>query len=171
MEPLVDIVIEDPRWENLGLDRLAEWAIETSFAALGMSKFGYCLCVMGCDNARIAVLNGDFRSKTKPTNVLSWPSFNLGPVSLGAPPRPIEPGLVHDPKMLGDIALAYETCAQEAQEQNKTLSDHVAHLIVHGFLHLLGYDHVEDLDAEFMENQEREILTKMGLCDPYIEAT
>ncbi len=68
---------------------------------------------------------------------------------------------------LGDLAIAFETCAREAQEAGKTMADHVTHLIVHGTLHLLGYDHLRDGDATLMENLETEILGKMGIADPY----
>ena len=108
---------------------------------------------MGCDDARIAELNGDFRDKPQPTNVLSWPSEERGAAQPGAAPAlPTGP----DPE-LGDIAIAYETCAREAAEQGKPMADHVTHLIVHAVLHLLGYDHIRDADATLMEATEVEI--------------
>ena len=88
----------------------------------------------------------------------------------GGDPLPAEPG-IDGLLELGDIALAYETCATEAQAAEKPLADHVTHLIVHGLLHLLGYDHENDPDALLMEGLEREILGKMGLDDPYRETS
>lgn len=118
------------------------------------------------DDAAIADLNAEFRDKPQPTNVLSWPAQNLAPDVAGAQPAAPKADVFGDIP-LGDIALAYETCTREAQEQGKTLSDHVTHLIVHGILHLLGYDHERDRDATVMEGLEVEILGKLGLDDPY----
>ncbi|WP_054004481.1 rRNA maturation RNase YbeY [Cypionkella psychrotolerans] len=166
MEPLVDIVIEDARWEALGLDALAELAVRAAFAELGLPEVGFSLCLMGCDDARILELNGDFRGKPKPTNVLSWPSEERG-VDAGEVPDLPEPGEADDPESLGDIAISYDTCALEAAEAGKPMADHVSHLIVHGLLHLLGYDHIRAADGDLMEATEVRILARLGLSDPY----
>ena len=113
------------------------------------------LSVLLCDDETIARLNGQWRGQQKPTNVLSFP----------APPLQ---GTVPDEKIpLGDIAIAYETLAREAEENGKTVSYHLSHLVVHGFLHLLGYDHHMDDEAERMERLERDILARIGVADPY----
>ena len=112
------------------------------------------LSVLLCDDETIARLNTQWRGQQKPTNVLSFP----------APPLQ---GAVPDEKIpLGDIAIAYETLAREAEENGKTVSEHLSHLVVHGFLHLLGYDHHMDDDAERMERLERDILARIGVADP-----
>ncbi len=124
------------------------------------------LSVLACDDARISILNADFRDKPTPTNVLSWPEEDLSPVLDGAAPelpRPNPAGAIS----LGDIAIAYDTCAREAAEQGKPFVAHVTHLLVHGTLHLLGYDHIRDRDATRMEALEVEILGKLGVPDPY----
>jgi probable rRNA maturation factor len=164
---LTDIVIEDPRWEDAGLDELAEDAAANVLNYLGFSVDGYEIAVLGCDDPRIADLNAEFRGKPTATNVLSWPSHDLASAQDGdtpnAPPPP-------DPMMgesLGDIAIAFDTCAREAEDAGKAMSDHVTHLVVHGVLHLLGYDHVRDRDATLMEGLETRILGKMGIADPY----
>lgn len=167
MEPLVDTVIEDARWAVLGLDSLAERAARAALAYLGLQAEGFSLCVMGCDDARIAVLNADFRGKPRPTNVLSWPSEERAAEFVGESPELPAPGPADDPLHLGDIAIAYETCEREAAEQKKSLSDHVTHLLVHGLLHLLGYDHIEDEDAALMEGIETRTLATLGIADPY----
>lgn len=167
MEPLVDTVIEDARWAALGLDSLAERAARAALADLGLQAEGFSLCVMGCDDARIAVLNADFRGKPRPTNVLSWPSEERAAEFVGELPELPAPGPADDPLHLGDIAIAYETCEREAAEQKKVLSDHVTHLLVHGLLHLLGYDHIEDEDAALMEGIETRTLATLGIADPY----
>lgn len=160
----IDIAMEDPRWEQAGLSALAERAACATLAHLAIAQAE--VVILACDDARIAVLNADFRAKPTPTNVLSWPSDERGAEDDGDPPLPPEPdpdGIIE----LGDIAIAYDTCAAEAAAAGKSLPDHATHLIVHGILHLLGYDHVRDADATLMEQLEVEILGKMGLDDPY----
>jgi probable rRNA maturation factor len=109
--------------------------------------------VMVDDDARIRALNKLWRGFDKPTNVLSFPS----PDTQRGPER-----------TLGDIAISYETAAREAEAEDKSFADHMAHLSVHGFLHLLGYDHESDDDAEEMEGLERDILARIGVSDPYV---
>ena len=164
---LVETMIEDERWEAFGLAAVAERAGRAVLAGLDLPGAGFAISLMGCDDARIAVLNADFRGKPQPTNVLSWPSQERGAEFAGEAPEPPEPGEADDPEPLGDIAIAWETCAREAGEQDKPMVDHVTHLIVHGMLHLLGYDHVEEEDAALMEGLEVRILASLGVSDPY----
>lgn len=164
---LVETVIEDARWEAFGLAVLAERAGRAALAAVGLPVEGFAISLMGCDDARIAVLNADFRGKPQPTNVLSWPSEERGAEFVGEVPEVPDPGTADDPDSLGDIAIAFETCAREAEEQDKPFADHVTHLLVHGVLHLLGYDHIEDEDAALMEGLEVRILASLGVSDPY----
>ncbi len=164
---LVETVIEDARWEAFGLIALAERAGRAVLVGLGLPVEGFVISLMGCDDARIAILNAGFRGKPVPTNVLSWPSEERGAEFAGkAPERPV-PGEADDPETLGDIAIAWETCEREAAGQGKPMVDHVTHLIVHGVLHLLGYDHVEEEDAALMERLEVRILASLGVSDPY----
>jgi probable rRNA maturation factor len=169
MTELADVVIEDPRWEAAGLVALVERAARAALAHLGLPTEGYELAVLGCDDARIAVLNGDFRDKPAATNVLSWPSEERGAAAEGGAPGPPPPSDPDEPAHLGDLALAFDTCAAEADSAGKPLADHVTHLVVHGVLHLLGYDHTRDGDAALMERIETEILGKLGVPDPYRE--
>lgn len=106
------------------------------------------------DDAMMADINSQWRNQPKPTNVLSFPAFPLVP---GGQPGP----------MLGDIILARETIEREAADLGKPVDEHITHLVVHGFLHLFGYDHIENNDAEKMEAIETRILTSLGLSDPY----
>lgn len=167
MDDLVDTIIEDPRWDSFGLAALAEPAARATLGALGLGPDGFSLALMGCDDARIAVLNADFRGKPQPTNVLSWPSEERAAEVIGAAPDLPEPGPDDDPAFLGDIAIAWDTCAAEAITQGKTMADHVTHLVVHAALHLLGYDHIEPEDAAVMEALEVRILASLGVSDPY----
>lgn len=168
MEPLVDVVIEADRWLALNLDELAQGAVAAAFLHLGLPQVGFTLCLMACDDARIAALNADFRGKAVATNVLSWPSEDRAADLDGAVPDLPEPGPADDPDHLGDIAISYDTCKAEALAAQKPMADHVTHLIVHGLLHLLGYDHIRAADGDLMEATEAEILARLGLSDPYM---
>jgi len=155
----IDVVIEAPDWEAVDLTGMADRAVRASLRHLGLERGE--ISLLGCDDARIAALNGDFRGKPQPTNVLSWPAEDLAPGTQGGEPaKPAE-------ETLGDIAIAYETCAREAAEQGKPLADHITHLLVHSTLHLLGYDHMTEADAAKMEALEVEILASLGVPDPY----
>lgn len=167
MEPLVDTLTEDARWDAFGLGPLADEAARQTLRGLGLPESGYEISLLGCSDARIAELNADFRGKPQPTNVLSWPSAERGAVRDGGVPARPRPGPAEMPAELGDIAIAWETCEREASEQGKPFREHVTHLVVHGILHLLGYDHVRDGDAALMEAAETKILAGMGLPDPY----
>lgn len=170
MEPLVDTLIEDARWAAFGLEDLALSAIKATLAALDLPAGGYEISLLGCNDRRIAELNTDFRGKPQPTNVLSWPSNELGAARDGDLPKRPKPGGVAGPAELGDIAIAWETCEAEALDQAISMRDHVTHLLVHGTLHLLGYDHTRDGDAALMEGTEGRVLLAMGLADPYVSA-
>lgn len=164
---LVETLVEDARWEAFGLEPLAERVARVALTVLGLPTDGIQISVMGCDDARIAGLNADFRGKPQPTNILSWPSEERRPEQPGGSPDAPEPGDPADPESLGDIAIAWETCVSEAAAQGKPMTDHVTHLLVHGVLHLLGYDHVDEADAAVMEGLEVRILASLGVCDPY----
>ncbi len=116
--------------------------------------------ILFTSDAQVHGLNREWRGKDKPTNVLSFPMLEREDLLALAPEGP--------PEMLGDIALAHETCAREAAEKGVSLEHHTAHLIVHGLLHLAGHDHVDsDAQAEAMEALEIAALAKMGIADPY----
>ncbi|MBI1219140.1 MAG: rRNA maturation RNase YbeY [Rhodobacteraceae bacterium] len=167
MRPLVDTMIQDPRWQGFGLADAAERAARTTLAAQGLDPDRFAISLMGCDDVRIAALNGDFRAKPAPTNVLSWPSDERGAAADGGRPDRPDPGTPDSPAELGDIAIAWETCVAEASVAEKPLHDHVTHLIVHATLHLLGYDHIREGDATRMEATETGILASLGVADPY----
>ncbi len=156
---IVDVVIEDSRWEASDIATLAERAASAVLSHLAID--GAEIALLACDDARIAELNAEFREKPTPTNVLSWPSEERSADEPGGTPYPPED------LELGDIAIAYETCAREAEAQGKEFVNHVCHLLVHGTLHLLGYDHIDEKDAGLMEGLEVEILGKLGIADPY----
>jgi len=143
----IDMLVDSALWSGLEADLTR--ALLAAAAAEGAA--GTVCLFLGADEA-LARLNAEFRGKEGPTNVLSFPAGE------GAAPG-----------FLGDIALAAETIAREAAEQGKTIESHAAHMAVHGFLHLLGYDHIVDVDAAVMEDRERVILASLGIADPYAE--
>lgn len=164
---ITDCLVEDPRWEETGLAALSEGAARITLAHLGLAPEEFEICVMGCDDSRIAELNTEFRGKPSPTNVLSWPAEDLAPEGEGDRPHLPQADPLFGAAELGDIAISFDTCAREAQEAGLTFDAHVTHLVVHGILHLLGYDHIRDGDAALMEGTEVEILGKLGIPDPY----
>lgn len=161
----VELNPEEARWGDL--TPLAARASEAALVFLGLDPAQYEISVLACDDARIKALNAQFRGKDRPTNVLSWPEWDLSADTPGALPEPPEPGSIDEPEPLGNLALAFETCQQEAEVQGKRMEDHVTHLIVHSVLHLLGYDHEDEADALLMEETEIKILATLGIADPY----
>jgi probable rRNA maturation factor len=159
----VDVLSESPLWgAEPGAEAVVREAISWAAAAASPAGPAAEVAVLLCDDATIAALNAQWRGRDESTNVLSFPAppAPAGPASVASVS---ESGAVH----LGDIAIACETVIREAREQGRTVSDHLAHLAVHGFLHLLGYDHQTDGEAERMEGLEREILAGLGISDPY----
>jgi len=150
----VALVVNVDGWPQ-GLEPLAETAILTALEMSGARVTGAAeIAVVLTDDAEQQALNRDWRGKNKPTNVLSFPQ--------------IEPfGAVRG--ILGDIILARETVLREAEEEGKAFDAHLTHLIVHGFLHVLGYDHETEAEALRMESLETEILARLGIADPYVE--
>ena len=136
---------------------LARRALEAACPGVGSAG----ISILLTDDAAIQVLNRTWRGKDSPTNVLSFPATETAE---GEVPRPEFAGV---PLELGDIALAYETCARESEAQGKRFADHVAHLVLHGVLHLLGYDHLNEDEAQRMEALEIRILAGLGIADPY----
>lgn len=151
----IDIAVESEAWSAIAdLDGLVRRSIEATVAMAGeVFSDGTEVSVMFCDDAAITALNRDWRGLDKPTNVLSFPAD--APEGLGGP------------RLLGDIAVAFDTAQREATEEDKPLEAHVTHLLVHGFLHLLDHDHETDAEATVMEGLETRILASLGLADPY----
>lgn len=143
---MIEVEIEDEAWSEAVAD-VAAGVERAATAALGTVQGD--VVVLLADDAHVRDINARFRDKDRPTNVLSFPAPD------SAAPH------------LGDLVLAYGVCAEEAKAQGKTLADHLAHLTVHGVLHLLGRDHEDDAEAEAMEGEERSILASLGIADPY----
>jgi len=153
--PVVDIAIPCAAWRRAApeLESLARAAAAAALAGSGKKPVNAELSLVFADDAEITLLNERWRNRAGPTNVLAFASED-DPVA-GAP------------LILGDVVLAYETVAREARDQGKSLADHVRHLVIHGVLHLLGYDHQQAAPARRMEALETRILASLGVADPY----
>jgi probable rRNA maturation factor len=141
---------------------LARRAVEAALEGAPVGPLAEVSIVLTDDAAQRA-LNRDWRGKDAPTNVLSFPAIEPRAFAAGAAADPTRPAL------LGDVVLALETMQREADDAGKSLADHAAHLLVHGVLHLLGYDHDTEADAALMEPVETRILARLGVADPYVE--
>jgi len=158
----IDIATEFSGWNQCdfekepAVNRAVDMAVTKSrFAALLQNK-DMEISVVLCDDDFIQTLNKQYRGKDKPTNVLSFPQSNFN-----------EPDSLSDFVSLGDIILAYQTIKHEAQEQNKSFQHHFIHLVTHGTLHLMGYDHEDSEEANEMEALEIVILNALGIKNPY----
>ncbi|HEX7776745.1 MAG TPA: rRNA maturation RNase YbeY [Parvibaculum sp.] len=161
----IDILREAGVWSSAAEETVRRAALR-AFEVAGEGGEAE-LCVVLADDAFVQTLNKTYRGKDKPTNVLSFPT---GAIPVAAGPEPLWGGETGRARPLGDIVLAEETLIREASEQSKSFTDHLSHLVVHGVLHLLGEDHEEDDAAELMEALEREILSSLGIADPYATA-
>jgi probable rRNA maturation factor len=164
---MLDVAVQaEAAWPEADWEALATRA---ATAALEQSPYGEWLTAPACievairmtDDEEVHTLNLQYRQKDKPTNVLSFPMIQ--PDLLDTVTQNSDDGEV----ILGDIVLAHGVCAAEAEERGISTADHATHLIVHGTLHLLGYDHQGDSEAEAMEEMERAALRHLGLHDPY----
>lgn len=158
--PATEVLVTATCWQSepnadAVIHRAIEAAAEIADADVGDAE----LAIMLTDDSGVRTLNANWRNIDKATNVLSFPAL-----------QPTGDGSDDDaPRMLGDIAIAYETTRREADEEGKPFDHHLSHLAVHGFLHLVGYDHENDADAEDMESLERKILDQLGIPDPYAD--
>jgi probable rRNA maturation factor len=158
--PITEVLVVADCWQTepdaeAVIQRAIATAAEMVDADIGEAE----LAVMLTDDAGIRTLNSNWRGIDKPTNVLSFPA--LQPAGRNGPDDA--------PRMLGDIAIAYQTTRNEADDEQKPFDHHLSHLAVHGFLHLIGYDHEKDDDAETMETLEAEILAQLGIPDPHAD--
>src|SRR3954447_6413941 len=158
--PETEVLIVAGQWSGeADAAAVVHRAIETAASMVEADTADAELAVMLTDDAGIRTLNRNWRGQDKATNVLSFPAL----------PQTGTRSVDDAPRMLGDIAIAWETTRREADDEQKPFDHHLSHLAVHGFLHLIGYDHENEVDAEAMEALEREILGLLGIPDPYAD--
>jgi probable rRNA maturation factor len=152
-----DVAVESPLWSAVpDIEALVVTAIDRAARLAGQTlRPGAEVSVLLTDDAQVQELNRIWRKQDKPTNVLSFPASGTAPLA--------------DAAMLGDIVIAQETVAREAANDAKSVEDHLVHLVVHGFLHLLGHDHQHEQEALAMEDLERVILASLAIADPYAD--
>lgn len=158
---IIDIWQDETDWEKLAGRAIHAAAAQTPYAALASCPMQCGISIILSDDETLHMLNRQYRQKDRPTNVLSFPMADAGQIA----------EITRAPEgeaMLGDMAIAREICAKEAQDKAISVEQHAAHLIVHGTLHLLGYDHIDDTEADAMEALEIKALASMGLPNPYI---
>ena len=149
-------------WQEICLKSLNAAIAQTHFGDLATKNFDLSVSVNLSSDLEVQQLNKEWRDKDKPTNVLSFPMMEAD--DLGALANTDDGEF-----LLGDMILAYETCALEAAQQNIPIENHATHLFIHGMLHLLGYDHIDDAEADAMEALEIKALASLGLPNPYSE--
>jgi probable rRNA maturation factor len=158
----LDILVDSPLWQaERGVRASLRRAVREA-AAMAATNGGE-LAIVLTDDSAIRALNRDWRGKDKATNVLSFPAPSPSPSGKPAPAR--------HPRLIGDIVIAYETAAREARAEARPFRHHLAHLAVHGFLHLLGHDHASDAEAEAMEALEIAVLARLEVPNPYLAAS
>ena len=157
----IDIAVPDPRWNDIdgALGEAVEAAVRATIERAGLDVGAAEISVVLGDDALVHGLNREFRATDRPTNVLSF-ALTEGE------PEPARPG---GPVTLGDVVLAFDTVAREARAQSKSQREHALHLVVHGVLHLMGYDHGSEAEARDMERMEKRVLADLGIADPYLE--
>jgi len=160
IHPMTEVLVVADCWQDVpDAEAVIQRAIATAAEAVDADVGDAELAIMLTDDSGIRTLNSNWRGIDKPTNVLSFPALQ--------PTAPQKPG--DAPRMLGDIAIAYQTMRREADDEGRPFDHHLSHLAVHGFLHLIGYDHETNDDAEAMERLETDILAQLGIPDPYAD--
>ena len=166
----VDVLFDSDHWKDVTTKTAIRRAVMRAAAVAPPTEFTPTeLAILLTDDSKMRALNRDWRGVDAPTNVLSFPSNGVGPRTVHDPPHnhPHDHPNNHSYSHLGDIVVAYETVRREAHHAHKPFAHHLAHLVVHGFLHLLGYDHESAQDAREMEDIERAILRQLAIPDPY----
>lgn len=164
-----DIVRHEDAWTEHGIsDAMIDVAAHAALTVVPPARPAHCeVSILLTGDAEVRELNRIWRGKDRPTNVLSFPAEDKSGDTDSTPSRQLHGG----PVLLGDIVLALETTMAEASDKGIALSDHVSHLIVHGVLHLLGFDHLDQTQADRMEDLERQALASLGIENPYAEDT
>ena len=165
----IDILTQDSRWESIPLKEPCRKALILSLAFTKENLGKYGISVLACDDSEIANLNLKFRGVNKSTNILAWPEYDLKNDRPGSLPKGLNTivNKCSSEISLGNLALSFDRCFSEAQQSSLNFRDYITHLCLHGCLHLLGFDHVDEKDATLMEEIEVNLLYSVGIKNPY----
>ena len=165
----VNLVCNDERWNNLPLEQMALTALKLIADKVLLKNFELEVSVLATNNSEISFLNKKFRNTDTATNILSWPERELRRPVGGQLPEYFlgRKNSLRESEFIGNLAISFERCSIEAKEGEIPLKDHILHLLIHGCLHLIGFDHENELDANFMEEIEARLLKDLRIKNPY----
>ena len=166
---IANIVLKDDRWKKLPLKKIAVTALNLIVDDVLQKNNDFEISILATNDPEVIYLNNNFRGFNSSTNILSWPEHRYERKKPGLFPRPISTSFVYSDGLnfLGNLAISFDRCSIEAEDANLVFKDHITHLLIHGCLHLFGFDHENELDAKLMEDIEIELLSKLGIRNPY----
>ena len=165
----INVIFEDKRWVKIPLEEIAKVALKLIIERFLVKDNNFEVSLLASNDTEIRELNKSFRGNDSSTNIISWPEQEVQLREPGNCPvqmdkfRPDSEGII----FLGNLAISFERCSTEAEEKNIYFDDHILHLLLHGCLHLIGFDHQNELDANLMENIEIRLLSGVGIKNPY----
>ena len=164
-----NIVFEDSRWQILPLKKIALASLNLVADNVFLNSKDLEISILASNDCELMDLNKQFRGHNVPTNILSWPEHDYKRTKPGELPKRISKSsdCINGSYFLGNLAISFDRCSTEAENRNITVEDHIAHLLIHGCLHLVGFDHDNKLDAILMENIEKKLLSDLGIKNPY----
>jgi probable rRNA maturation factor len=164
-----NVLFKDKRWTEVPLEEIAKTALNLIVDRFLGKNNNFEVSILASNDSEIRKLNKNFRGKNTNTNIISWPEYNPQSKQPGDFPKQINKSK-SDPEgktFLGNLAISFERCSTEAEEKNINFEDHILHLLLHGYLHLVGFNHQNELDATLMENIEIRLLSGVGIKNPY----
>ena len=164
-----DILFNDNRWKKLPFEKIVHNSINLVAEDILLTTNDYEIAILACNDLEIINLNKNFRGDSAPTNILSWPEHEYKRMKPGGfPTRIVNPTkFSKGSDFLGNLAISFDRCSSEASAGSIRFEDYTTHLIIHGFLHLIGFDHDNELDAILMEDTEKRLLSRLGIKNPY----
>ena len=166
---IANVVFKDNRWKKLPLKKLAMDSLNLIADDVLQKNNDFEISILATNDSEVTYLNNNFRGYNRPTNILSWPERRYERKKPGLFPQLVSTSSFYSDgsNFLGNLAVSFDRCSIEAQEENLAFEDHLYHLLIHGCLHLVGFDHENELDAELMEDIEKKLLSKLGIENPY----
>lgn len=164
-----NIVFEDNRWRTLPLEKIAYTSLNLVMNNISLKNIDLEISILASNDYDLIRLNKEFRGHNSSTNILSWPEHEYKRLKFGDFPKRISvtSSCIAESNFLGNLAISFDRCSTEAKERNITFEDHTMHLLIHGCLHLVGFDHENELDAILMEDIEKKLLLELGIKNPY----